>query len=278
MPENILELKDKFEVFVFDIYGVVWDGKKLFDGVAETLEKLRKEGKKIILLSNSTASSFIFKEKYAERGLVHKVHYDDLVTSGDLAKLTFLEDNRPLKFYQLFRRNEFLFEGTGYEELSEPADADFVYIGTPQMNGEDYLTLEPFIDEIKKIKDLNKVMICANPDLKAHEQKYEQPVIRQGSIALYYQELGGEVEYFGKPYPEIFDYALRKYPDIENNKILMVGDTLGTDILGGNSYGIKTALVLTGISYEDMQEEGFASIEEYIEDFGVEPDYVVKRV
>ncbi|HPN83866.1 MAG TPA: HAD-IIA family hydrolase [Victivallales bacterium] len=61
--------------------------------------------------------------------------------------------------------------------------------------------------------------------------------------------------YFGKPYRMIYDFAMRelkeiypnKYP-FSKNKILMVGDSLRSDIKGGNRFGIKTALVLTGIT------------------------------
>lgn len=44
----------------------------------------------------------------------------------------------------------------------------------------------------------------------------------------------------GKPGKEIFDYALRKMNFHEKDKILMVGDSLTSDILGGNNFGIDT--------------------------------------
>ena len=39
-------------------------------------------------------------------------------------------------------------------------------------------------------------------------------------------------------------------------RILMVGDTLETDILGAASLGLKTALTTSGISYKNMTDEG----------------------
>ena len=117
-------------------------------------------------------------------------------------------------------------------------------------------------------------LICANPDLKAHEKQYDEAVIRQGSVAGFYEGLGGDVEYFGKPYPQIFDFALQDVY-VSDERILMVGDTLETDILGGNSYGIKTALAMTGIAKDNMEAEGFSSMEEYCQEVQIIPDYII---
>lgn len=280
MPENILSLKEKFDVFLLDIYGVIWNGKMPVDGAVEMMEDLMKSGKTVILLSNGTQLSGKAEESNARRGFIKGVHYDKIVTSGDLAHDTFKDDIRELSFYQLWHRNEDLFKETRYKEVNSPYEADFVYIGVPQIqkNGEwyDSLTTEPFEAELKEIYDLDLPLICANPDLKAHEKQYPEAVVRQGSIARYYEDLGGDVEYFGKPYPQIFDFALQDI-EVADERILMVGDTLQTDILGGNSYGIKTALVNGGISSEDMEAEGFVSLQDYAAELQIMPDYFIDK-
>lgn len=281
MLENILSLKDKFDVFIIDIYGVIWDGKQPITGALEHMIELKKAGKTVILLSNGTERSEKSEISNAKRGFIKGVHYDKVVTSGDLAYETFSEDERALKYYQLWKPNQALFEDSRYVEVNTPQQADFVYIGVPQImrNGQwcDSLTIEPFEEELNEIFVLDLPLICANPDLKAVEKEYVEAVIRQGSIARYYEDLGGEVEYFGKPYPQIYDYALQDV-EAEDERILMVGDTLATDILGANSYGIKTALTATGISLENMQEEGFDSLEEYAEELQIIPDYFIKSI
>ena len=58
MPaKNILEIKDDFDVFVFDIYGVIWDGKKVIAGFDEVMKILTQSGKRVVIMSNSTALS-----------------------------------------------------------------------------------------------------------------------------------------------------------------------------------------------------------------------------
>lgn len=278
MPDNILSLKDKFDVFVLDIYGVIWDGKAPIKGMLEAMAALKQAGKTVILLSNSTHRQEKSDEINAKRGFIKGVHYDKVVTSGDLAYDTFSEDTRRLKFYQLAKRTEELFVDSPYIEVKNPEEADFVYAGVPQIFEDgiwkDFLTLEPFEGELKKIYKLELPLICANPDMKAHEKQYDEAVVRQGSVARYFEELGGDVEYFGKPYPQIFDFALQNI-DVPDERILMVGDTLETDILGGNSYGLKTALTMTGIAKENMEAEGFSLMEEYCREVQIIPDYIL---
>jgi HAD superfamily hydrolase (TIGR01459 family) len=69
-------------------------------------------------------------------------------------------------------------------------------------------------DEIfKQAIKRNLKFICANPDLLAFCSKKQH--LRPGLLSQRYQQLGGEVLSFGKPFPEIFTRALKqlKYPD-----------------------------------------------------------------
>ncbi|HDD71393.1 MAG TPA: TIGR01457 family HAD-type hydrolase, partial [Candidatus Aenigmarchaeota archaeon] len=38
----------KFKTFIFDLDGTLWNMEKIFPGVIETIEKLRKEGKQVL--------------------------------------------------------------------------------------------------------------------------------------------------------------------------------------------------------------------------------------
>lgn len=277
MPENILDLIDKFDLYVFDIYGVLWNGKSVISGADKTLEELKKAGKKVLIMSNGTALSTKIEESYGKRGFIKGVHYDRIVSSGDAYHAYVLKDKRLLKFYQFGRPSKALFEGSQYIELAKPEDADFVYAGVPQIfDGEiwrDYLTIEPFADELLSLIKMNKTLVCVNPDLKAFENQYDEPVIRQGSVAKFYVENGGDVEYWGKPYGNIYDYALRNEL-MPRDRMLMIGDTLQTDILGGKNYGMKTVLVRRGISELNMREAGMKDMAAYARSLNIVPDYI----
>ena len=93
-----------------------------------------------------------------------------------------------------------------------------------------------------------KMLMVVNPDLFAFEriENISRPILCQGAVGAYYEQLGGETSYFGKPYQQIFDFA-KNFIDKED-RVAMVGDTPWTDILGGNMAGIDTILTLTGVS------------------------------
>lgn len=278
MPVNIVDIRDNFQVFVFDIFGVLWDGKKAIQGSLEVLENLKKSGKTVVLLSNGTLCGTQTELSYAKRGFIKGVHYDKVVTSGDLAYKTFCEDTRHITYCNLWKPNRDLFKDSSYKQVKHPETADFVYIGVPQLlkfgEWKDSLTIKPFIPLLKKLQKMDKVLICANPDLYAFEKQLPEPVVRQGSIAQYYEKIGGKVGYFGKPYGGIYELALAEY-DCPKEKMLMIGDTLRTDIAGGIEYGMKTALTLTGITTYEMEKSGGKDFEKFVEKSGVTPDYII---
>ena len=53
---------------------------------------------------------------------------------------------------------------------------------------------------------------------------------------------GCETFYLGKPFPTIWEKVKRSLP--EGSRVLMVGDTLGTDVLGAKVAGFDSALVV----------------------------------
>lgn len=53
---------------------------------------------------------------------------------------------------------------------------------------------------------------------------------------------GCETFYLGKPFPAIWEKVKRSLP--EDSRVLMVGDTLGTDVLGARLAGFDSALVV----------------------------------
>lgn len=65
--------------------------------------------------------------------------------------------------------------------------------------------------------------------------------IRKSIIAKYFKNIiiSEEVQ-VSKPDPRIFDFALKDIKKLDKSKILMVGDSLTSDIQGGINFGIDT--------------------------------------
>ena len=96
--------------------------------------------------------------------------------------------------------------------------------------------------------------ICSNPDTTIPKHG----ILRYcpGHFAKIIEQHGGNVIYTGKPETSIYDLVFQRKPQISKDRILMIGDTFETDILGANRSGIHSALVLSGnsVSIHKMYE------------------------
>ncbi len=116
-----------------------------------------------------------------------------------------------------------------------------------------------FDEGIKTLIKAKLPLVCPNPDKFAHEGLPPKAYVRQGAIADKFKQYGGEVFYIGKPYKKAFEHAMNSFKEkkvTDLNKILMVGDTLETDIRGANCFGMKSALTFsTGIMKDRLKNQ-----------------------
>ena len=83
IEKNILSIADQYDTFFIDVYGVLYNGLSLYNNTLETMEELKRLGKKIIILSNTTQVSEDAKRGYEQRGMYEGTHYDKFLTSGE---------------------------------------------------------------------------------------------------------------------------------------------------------------------------------------------------
>jgi HAD superfamily hydrolase (TIGR01450 family) len=224
------------------------------------------------------------------------------------------------------------FHGTKYVHVNSIDEADFIYASIPQLYSEqkallskelqnflvvsnmrsedelvwDSTSVEPFLGQLRKFASKKKPMLIANPDKFAfigtshsHDSKDYTPklVVRQGCIGEAYTQLGGEVKFIGKPYPEVYRYALNAtaklhgihFDRLGSLKFAMIGDTIETDILGAQNatseFGIKIdgILVKSGITGQDMFNAGIdfsaeKAVREYCLARAITPDHVIDKL
>ena len=91
-------------------------------------------------------------------------------------------------------------------------------------------------------------MICSNPDKEVI--RGDKFMICAGKLAEYYEEKGGTVKYFGKPYPEIYSHIFKSTDFVNKEKILVIGDSLENDIKGANLQKCDSLLISNGIHRE----------------------------
>jgi HAD superfamily hydrolase (TIGR01459 family) len=276
-----------FKGVLLDAYGVFWGGNAfgVLAGAAEMMKQLVSTGKVVGILSNTTQMSEKEIRKLAANGLVQGLHYHFYITSGDISKSVFSQQDLPFatpnkRFFLAggsdhhIPNHRAIFDGTGFEETHVIEEADFIYLNVPRIQGEDQTNPEKFRAELVHLRHFNLPLVCANPDRFAQEGNPPRPVVRQGSLAVMYEELGGSVFYIGKPHTKSFEMAMRsfeQYGVYKTNDVIMVGDTPETDIRGGRNFGMKTALVIqTGMmaQREDLHSLPTAD----------RPDYYIERL
>jgi ribonucleotide monophosphatase NagD (HAD superfamily) len=93
-------------------------------------------------------------------------------------------------------------------------------------------------------------MLCANPDLEVVRAGVREYCA--GALAARYEALGGSVRYVGKPHPAVYRTCLAHLGSIARSRILAVGDSLRTDVVGAAGVGVDSLLVLGGIHAEEL--------------------------
>ena len=107
-------------------------------------------------------------------------------------------------------------------------------------------------------------MICTNPDLVV--DRGEEREFCAGSVAKIFEKLGGEVKYFGKPYPEVYEKA---FNNLQGKKVICIGDNLNTDIKGANMQNFDSLLINNGIHKNEISN----GIKELTKKYNVNVNY-----
>ncbi|MDC1455401.1 TIGR01459 family HAD-type hydrolase [Amylibacter sp.] len=256
---SISEIVHEYDAIVFDQWGVLHDGKVSFEGAIEYLNGLKKSNVKLAVLSNSGKRSQPNAERIAKMGFSSTL-FEVIMTSGealwsDISSNTINEK----KFFPIERNSgdakvwakslDIILENSIHSAHA------ILLMGLP--DGDDLIN---WIDILEIALDLKLPLYCSNPDLLS-PRPGGKLITAAGVLAHHYQDCGGEVVFYGKPHEEIF----KKLQNILNSKrILMVGDSLDHDILGGFAAGWDTLLVKCGIHASEFANNNDAVILEKI--------------
>ena len=246
---GLLDIADRFSTFLFDAYGVFWEGNGFYANSREVMAELVRQGKNVVIISNTTQFSPDIMASYEKRGLLPSAHYNLFVTSGDVLRqnlsrsnLSFISCPNPRKYYVIGKPHNKAFYNTVYTQVNQIEDADFIYCGVPYLYksdvtaypqyqeqylpverddfGEfctwDTLTAAPFIDIVNQALKLKLPILNANPDFTAKEGHKLLSgsdaafVVRNGTVAEMFRQGGAEVVEYGKPHRNIYDYAFKQ--------------------------------------------------------------------
>lgn len=261
--ERLKPYLDRFDAFIIDLWGVVHNGQEPYPGVIDTLAQLKAMGKRLVMLSNAPREwdqAAIFLQKMG----VSPLHYHAIVASGDIARDSLARRNDPAlaklgKSYLYIgpEKDRKLLIGLDYQEVDQANAAQFV-LNTGFADDESESS-DHYHHLMGQALACGLPMICVNPDYEVMRGAKIIPCA--GALARDYEQMGGQVIWYGKPYPVAYEYVLQRLPGIKRSRIACIGDTLRTDIQGGRNAHLYTILIAGGIHARELKTR-----------FGVLPD------
>ncbi len=272
------EIVKNYKVVFFDSYGVLRDFKGIFDGIKDMFDYLETQGIVSFLLTNDASRSpKNLAKKFQEVG-IQAFTQEKVISSGMLAR-------------EFIQRK---ISGGTVVYLGTENSADYikmkgvktVSIHDVDLDVDDNYQLLVFLDDegydwncdlsktVNLLRRYTMPIIVANSDTTYPLSK-DKVSIATGGIANMLEPLVQKIFIrFGKPDSQMYSFAfnhVQQFGNIKKNEILMVGDTLQTDILGGNKFGIDTCLVLSGNTLpKNVDFEVFAT--------GIIPNYICNSV
>jgi HAD superfamily hydrolase (TIGR01459 family) len=264
--KGISEIHEKYDVVFIDLWGVVHNGIKLYIGAIKVLENLHKLRKRFVLMSNAPRPSKNV-EKFLIKLKMNKTYVKNIFTSGEAALRSLKKNRYGKNFYHLGPlRDASLFKG--FEKNKKNLEnADFILCTGFLDNQED--SLDYYKKLLKKYTKLK--MICTNPDLIVHRGSKKEYCA--GTLAEIFKKLGGKVIYFGKPYSAIYNFCTKK-----NEKVLVIGDNIRTDIKGANNMKFDSLLILDGIHKNEFKNLVHENYDKVLSKYKAKTNYYQKKL
>ncbi len=264
--KGLSQIESKYDTFFIDLWGVIHNGIALFPEAINVLKNLTELNKRFVLISNAPRPS-----KSVERFLANlkmdKVFLKNIFTSGEAALQVLKNKNYGKSFYHIGPiRDEDLIKGFENNKTSIEK-CDFI-LCTGFFDKE-----ESSLNYYKKLlKGYTKIkMLCTNPDLIVHRGLKEE--FCAGTIADIFEKLGGEVVYFGKPYPEIYNFCLKK-----KERVLAIGDNIRTDIKGANNMKFDSLFITGGIHKREFLDLSLEDYDKILDKYKVKTNFYLEKL
>jgi arabinose operon protein AraL len=256
MEESMKEIRG----FIFDLDGTVYLGNQLIKGADTVINSLQESGRKVLFLTNKTIES---REKYAKK--LQGFHINatvDTILNPTVTLINYLKDHHPTACLYLIGEEIIKEEikGAGFRVATKPEDTDIVIISWDRNFHYDHLNFA-----YQAVKNGAK-MIATNPDKTCPVEDGDVPDCA-GMIGAIEAVTGKKIDVqIGKPSVITLNAAL-SILGLESSECMMIGDRIETDIRMGIEAGMKTALVLSGVTtLEDSKNSEW------------EPDYIFSSV
>lgn len=238
--DNLLK-QAKIKAFLFDLDGVLWRGQQRLPGIQPLLANIRAREIPLTLVTNNSTTlpaGIQIKAKQMEIDVTE----DEIITSA-FASIHFLQANYPANQRILVIGEQDLhtcLRTAGFPLTDDPFQADIVLVGMDR-----HLNWTKLTNAALAIQN-GAIFIGTNGD-RSYPMEKGIGIGTGAQLAAIEATTAVAPILIGKPEAAMFQMAARRM-QTEPENILVFGDRLETDILGGNLAGMQTAVVLTGIT------------------------------
>lgn len=244
--------------FLIDMDGVIYKGNEPIPGAVKFINKLKENGYPFLFLTNNSQRTSR-DVCYKLRKIGFQVNDEDIFTCA-MATARYLATRKENGTAYVIGEGGLLNEmhKAGYSIVED--HPDFVIIGEGRT-----IMLESVDKAINMVMEGSKLIATnLDPNCPVANGKY-----RAGCgafVAMIEVATGKQAFSVGKPSPVMMRMA-RKTLGLGTDETIMIGDTMGTDILGAGSMGFTTVLTLSGVTKsEDLDHYGYS------------PDFVINSV
>ncbi len=281
LADGVAALADRYDAWILDVWGTIYDGGSVFDGARVVMERLAERGIPVAVLSNSPRQPSIVQDRLTSLGLDQSL-YSTIITSGGETRRHLLEGADAFhaelgtRVYT-FAPERFgdILPGTRFTLVDGIDEADWILnAGLAR----EFDPVDLYEDRLAAGAARGLAMICANPDHAVYE--LGRLKLHAGSLAARYEALGGRVRYHGKPHAPVF-HRVAQVLDRPRDRLLMVGDNRDTDVAGAAAAGIASLLLADGIHHERLlsgAELDRAALDAFLAQPGPMPTHVAARL
>ncbi len=262
--EGIKSIVSRYDLFFIDLWGVVHNGIELYKNSIEVLDNLSVANKDFILLTNAPRPNATVIKFLKKIGL--KRYFENVFTSGEAAHKYLISELGKKKFFHIGPPRDFdLFKNIESNNVFKIEDADY-FLCTGLFEDQ-----ENNLNYYKNLlsNHISKKMICTNPDLIV--DRGEKREYCAGSVAKSFEDINGEVIYFGKPHPPVYNLST----NIKNKNVLCIGDNLNTDIKGANVQNFDSLLITNGVHKKEILD---MELKEVLKKYEASIDYTQKSL
>jgi HAD superfamily hydrolase (TIGR01459 family) len=283
--ESLSEISAQYDAVFCDLWGCLHDGHKPFASAVAALTDYRRKGGKVVLLTNAPRPMAAVEQHLAGMSLPREA-WDLIASSGDASQAAMLNGAVGERVFLIGADKDEPFFTTFAPDIQGPVTV--TRTGMLDATGiictglADDLTETPhdYRATLLMAKTRGLTMLCANPDIVVDWG--DKRLYCAGALAEDYANMGGEVQYYGKPHPPIYDLARRRLSQafgLDDPRILCIGDGISTDVQGAMGEGLDCLFITGGIAAhhfgDDPARPDPAALAQWLEGQMQSPSYAM---